>query len=149
MTLTVETARPNERETVVALLKHDHLPTEDLPADLAHFVIAREDATPVGVAGLEILGSVGLMRSVAVHPAHQRRGIAAQMIDRLLHRATAVSVEEVYLITTTARPYFERHGFLAVAREQVPPAIQRTQQFSTLCPSSAVVMIRLLNKAAA
>lgn len=149
MALTFEMVRPNERGAVVTLLEQGHLPTEDLPADLAHFVIAREGATPVGVAGLEVLGSVGLLRSVAVHPAHQRRGIAGQMIDRLLRRATAVSLQEVYLITTTARSYFERHGFRPVAREQVPPAIQQTQQFSALCPSSAVVMIRLLNKAAA
>lgn len=144
MALHIENARPDERETVVALLAQGDLLTEDLPAGLPDFVIAKDEETPVGVAGLESFGPVGLLRSVAVDPAHQGKGIAAQLIDRLLATADASHLHELYLITNTADGYFTRYGFAPVSRDTVPEAIQQTQQFSGLCPSSAIVMKRTL-----
>ncbi|AKD53863.1 arsenic resistance N-acetyltransferase ArsN2 [Spirosoma radiotolerans] len=144
MAIHIETAKPDEKETIVALLEQGDLLTEDLPAGLPHFVIAKYEETPVGVAGLESFGSVGLLRSVAVDPAHQGKGIAAQLIDRLLATADASHLAELYLITNTADGYFTRYGFAPVSREAVPQAIQQTQQFSGLCPSSAIVMKRTL-----
>lgn len=98
----------------------------------------------MGVAGLESFGSVGLLRSVAVDPAHQGKGIAAQLIDRLAVTAEAMQLKEIYLITTTAEGYFTRCGFAFVSRDTVPEVIQQTRQFSGLCPSSAIVMKRTL-----
>lgn len=133
----------------MTLLEQGQLLTADLPAGLPDFVIAREDGAPVGVAGLERFGSVALLRSVAVDPAHQGKGIAGTMIEQLLARVDAARLRELYLITTTADRYFERYGFAPVSRELVPPAIQQTRQFSGLCPSSAVVMKRTLNQESA
>ena len=145
MPLHIETARPDEKETVVALLKQGNLLTEDLPAGLSDFVLAKDEQTSIGVAGLESFGTVGLLRSVAVDPAHWGKGIAAQLIERLLATADANHLQELYLITTTAEGYFSRHGFSPVSRNNVPEAIQQTQQFSGLCPSSAIVMKRTSN----
>ena len=47
--------------------------------------------------------------------------------------------DAVYL-TTTAEGYFARHGFGAIDRATVPPAIRSSAEFSTLCPTTAVVM---------
>ncbi|GAB4000883.1 hypothetical protein GCM10028807_55260 [Spirosoma daeguense] len=142
MALHIENARPDEKETVVALLEQGDLLTEDLPEGLPHFVIAKYEQTPVGVAGLESFGTVGLLRSVAVDPAYQGKGIASQMIDRLLAIANNRHLHEPYLITTSAEGYFDRYGFATVSRDTVPEAIQQTRQFSSLCPSSAIVMKR-------
>jgi amino-acid N-acetyltransferase len=91
-----------------------------------------------------LFGPIGLLRSVVVKTVHQGKGIAGQMVERLLADADKQGLQEVYLITTTADHYFDRYGFAPVNREQVPRAIQRTRQFSGLCPSSAVVMKRNL-----
>ncbi|MCF0060447.1 arsenic resistance N-acetyltransferase ArsN2 [Dyadobacter chenwenxiniae] len=142
MTLQIDDARPEEKELVIRLLKEADLLTEDLPDSLPNFLLAKEGEVLVGVAGLERFGSVGLLRSVAVSPAHQGQGIAGHMVERLLNNADKQKLEAVYLITTTADHYFDRYGFIAVDRQQVPEAIQQTRQFSGLCPSSAVVMKR-------
>lgn len=146
MALHIENARPDEKETVVTLLKQGDLLTEDLPVGLPQFLIAKYEEIPVGVAGLESFGAVGLLRSVAVDPAHQGKGIAAQLIGRLLASADAAHIQELYLITTTARSYFDRYGFSPVSRDSVPEAIRQTKQFSGLCPSSAIVMKQTLNQ---
>lgn len=145
MALQIESTRPDDEKTVIALLEQGQLLTEDLPAGLPDFIIARENKTPVGVAGLERFGSVGLLRSVAVAPAHRGKGIADRMIRQLLATADAARLRELYLITKTADHYFDRYGFAPVSRELVPESIQRTRQFSGLCPLSAVVMKRPTN----
>ena len=144
MAIHIETAQPDEKEIVVALLEQGDLLIEDLPEGLPDFVLAKDEETPVGVAGLESFGTVGLLRSVAVDPAHQGKQIAAQLVRRLLETAQASNLQDVYLITNTADGYFERQGFQPVNRQEVPAAIQQTQQFSNLCPSSAIVMKRAL-----
>ncbi|KAA0988827.1 arsenic resistance N-acetyltransferase ArsN2 [Dyadobacter aurulentus] len=144
MGIQIDHARPEEKESVVSFLKKADLLTEDLPSSLRNFLLAKHDGTLIGVAGLEIFGSVGLLRSVAVEPACQGKGIAGQMVGQLLAGAAEQGLQAVYLITTTADHYFDRYGFMAVNREQVPEAIQQTRQFGSLCPSSAVVMKRNL-----
>ena len=140
MALHIENVRPDDEKTVIALLEQGKLPTDDLPLGLPNFVIAKEDETAVGVAGLENFGSVGLLRSVAVNPAYQGKGIAARLFSQLLATAQAAQLKEIYLITTSADDYFTRHGFASVDRVLVPLEIQQTQQFSGLCPSTAIVM---------
>lgn len=146
MRIQIDNARPEEKELVVNLLKEADLLTEDLPDGLRNFLLAKQDGMLVGVAGLELFGPVGLLRSVAVNPTHQGKGIAGQLVGQLLAGADERGLREVYLITTTADHYFDRYGFEPVNREQVPEAIQLTRQFSGLCPSSAVVMKRNLTQ---
>lgn len=142
MSTQIDNARPEEKEMVVSLLKEADLLTEDLSDGLRNFLLAKQGGVLVGVAGLELLGNVGLLRSVAVSPTHQGKGIAGQLVAQLLSDADKQGLQEIYLITTTADRYFDRYGFAPVNREQVPEAIQQTKQFSGLCPSSAVVMKR-------
>ncbi|WP_421827444.1 arsenic resistance N-acetyltransferase ArsN2 [Larkinella sp.] len=145
MALQIENARPEDREAVIALLQQAELLTDDLSPELTGFLLVKAQEACVGVAGLECFGTVALLRSVAVDPQYQGRHIAAQLVNRLLETAQADGLVDVYLITTTADRYFDRHGFQRVGRSDVPEDIQQTQQFSTLCPSSAIVMKRTVN----
>ena len=144
MSIQIDNAKPEEKESVVNLLKEANLLVEDLPDGLRNFLLAKQGGMLVGVAGLELFGHVGLLRSVAVSPTHQGKGIAGQLVAQLLSDADKQGLQEIYLITTTADRYFDRYGFAPVNREQAPEAIQQTKQFSGLCPSSAVVMKRNL-----
>ena len=142
MKLQIYKAWPADKELVISLLKDAGLLTEDLPAGLPDFLLARQEGALVGVAGIELYREVGLLRSVAVRPDHQGKGIARKLVEQLLANADTKELEAIYLITTTADHYFDRYGFAVVNREQVPEAIQQTKQFSGLCPTSAVVMKR-------
>jgi amino-acid N-acetyltransferase len=50
----------------------------------------------------------------------------------------------VYLLTTSDTDYFARLGYAPCARVKVPAAIQKTQQFASLCPDDAEVMVKRL-----
>jgi amino-acid N-acetyltransferase len=50
----------------------------------------------------------------------------------------------LYLLTTTADAFFRRLGYEQTARELAPPAIKATREFSSLCPSSSIFMVKQL-----
>ncbi|WP_461097923.1 arsenic resistance N-acetyltransferase ArsN2 [Spirosoma luteolum] len=143
----MQPAQAADRPALEALLGQVNLPTHDLPADLAAFVVARTGDSLVGVAGLESYGSAGLLRSVAVDPAVRGQGLAARLIADRLAAARAEGLTAVYLLTTTAAGYFERQGFRPIGREQVPDSIRQTGQFRSVCPASANVLYRPLTAA--
>ena len=94
----------------------------------------------LGVAGVEVHGDQGLLRSVAVSPAVQGRGIGATLAhDRLAWAATA-GLNGVHLLTTTASPYFARLGFVVVERDTLPASIRASVEFAQACPETAVAM---------
>lgn len=130
-----------DRPALVALLTQADLPTTDLPDDLSTFLLAQSDEDNlIGAAGIEPLGEVGLLRSVVVSPDYRGQYIGQTLVDGLLQAAQHNGLTDLYLITTSADAYFERLGFSYISRDNVPDAIAQTQQFSTLCPDSSVVM---------
>ena len=105
-----------------------------------------DSAALEAIAGLEVYGDAALLRSVAVAPASRGRGRGALVVERALREAACLGCEEIYLLTTTAEQWFRRRGFSPVAREAVPDGIRATDEFSRICPSSAVVMSRRVER---
>lgn len=125
-----------------ALLEAAELPTDDLADPAIRMFGAFDGGALVGVVGVQSCDRMGLLRSLAVAPAMRERGIAAMLCERVIELARAEQLAAVWLLTTGAKDYFARHGFIAVARETAPAEIRTTAQFSSLCPSSATVMRR-------
>lgn len=144
MTIALRQAAATDLATVQALLAAAALPFEDIASQLPHFAVAEEDGHIVGVAGIERYGTAGLLRSVCVAADRQGRGLAGTLVELVEAWAMASGVADLYLLTTTAEPYFAARGFTRVDRDSVPEAIRATAEFSALCPSSAVCMHRSL-----
>ena len=131
-------ARPAELDAIVALLGVAELPVEDLDvAKLDAFVVATEGDACVGVVGLEIHEPNALLRSLAVERGHRSRGLGARLVHAIETEARARGVTALYLLTTTAKTFFERVGYAAHDRAAVPPSIAATAEFSSLCPDGA------------
>lgn len=124
------------------LLAASELPTDDLADPAIRLFGAFDGGALVGVVGLQTCDRVGLLRSLAVAPAMRERGIARVLCERVIELARAEQLAAVWLLTTSAKDYFARHGFVAVGRETAPAELRSTAQFSSLCPSSATVMRR-------
>jgi arsenate reductase (glutaredoxin) len=56
-------------------------------------------------------------------------------------------VRELILLTETAAPFFARLGYQPAARESMPPEVQATGEFASLCPSTAVCLAKPLRLA--
>jgi N-acetylglutamate synthase-like GNAT family acetyltransferase len=138
-------AAPADRPAIERLLVDAGLPVEGVEESLAHFCVAEANGELVGVGGYEPgIEEVGLLRSLAVRPDCRRRGIARQLVERVVAQARRLGVTELYLLTTDAQGYFARLGFAAVERNAAPAAIRATTQFRELCPDSATLMFRAL-----
>jgi len=121
------------------------LPCSDLTAaHLEHFFGCGSMGAPDGIVGLELYESVALLRSLAVSSSCRGRGCGTALVAQAELFAKSRGAEEVYLLTSTAERFFERLGYTCVLREAAPVAIQRTQEFSTLCPSDSAFMVKRL-----
>lgn len=142
----VGTAGRGDFEAVRRLLEEARLPTRDLtPEMLEHFLVARRGAELVGVIGLEPLGDVGLLRSAAVAPELRGTGLGGRLTDALERYAREAGVGRLYLLTTTAAAYFDRHGYVRVPRDEAPAAIRDTTEFRELCAATSVCMVKELS----
>jgi arsenite methyltransferase len=142
---TVRAAVARDRLAVEALVR-----AADLPAgvtgvlETGGLLVAESAEGIVGTAGLEVHGGDGLIRSVAVAPDWRNRGVGERLVRAVTDRARGLGLRRLYLLTTTASSWFARLGFAPVDRAHVPEEVQRSTEFSELCPASAAVMMREL-----
>lgn len=106
--------------------KGDILPRTlaDLYGQLRDYCVFREDQGPLlGVAALHICWEgLGEIRSLAVVPAHQRKGIGSNLVKSCLAEARALGLNQVFCLTL--RPdFFKRFGFEIVSREELLPIV--------------------------
>jgi amino-acid N-acetyltransferase len=128
---------------VLRLVGEAGLPIDDLDeADLSHFLGLGPRNRPLGVVGLELLGATALLRSLAVDAGARGAGSGTALVEAAEGHAIREGVETVYLLTTTADRFFERLGYVRVAREKAPPEIRRSREFSELCSEAAVLMMK-------
>src|SRR5271168_5351576 len=99
--------------SVVALLEAEGLPASDLTeAHMEHFFFTGSDGAPSALVGLEIYGEAALLRSLVVSAAARTKGLGSALVLHAEQYAGAHQVRALYLLTTTAEPYFEHRGYL-------------------------------------
>jgi amino-acid N-acetyltransferase len=143
--MNIHPAQRADLPAVRALLETERLPASDLDERaLERFSIWRDDAGVNGVVGLELYGDVALLRSLVVARHARDKGAGAALTQAAEKRAVESGARVVYLLTTSAERFFLARGYQKVDRADAPKSIQGTTQFSGLCPSSAVLMMKQL-----
>ena len=135
-------AKPSDLAAIQDLLKKCDLPYEDMSPHLTNFMTAKIGDSVIGVNGIEIYGPDALLRSLAVDLSFRNRGISRELIARILARARQLGVKNLYLLTQTVENYAAKSGFHKIDRNSVPQSIQATAEFKSLCPQSAVCMLK-------
>jgi len=143
--ITIERARPEDADSIRALLQEHRLPVDDVESHLGSALIARHKGTVVGCAALEVYPDGVLLRSVAVSPALQGNGVGRRLTDAMVDLARTLESPALYLLTTTAQKYFPSFGFEEIDRSAVPVSVQASVEFTSACPSTAIVMRKRLS----
>ena len=138
--LLISRANLGDLPAVLALVEQCGLLQTGIAEAIASFLVARSDYDLVGCAGLEKYGEVGLLRSVAVAPSARGTGIGSRLLQGMSAAARADGLRELFLLTTTAASYFEKHGFIITPRSSAPVQVAESWEFRVGCPQSAVVM---------
>jgi amino-acid N-acetyltransferase len=138
---------PLSSHEVLTVLSGCDLPVADISiSSSAQFFGYRVADTVVAVIGLELLQSVGLLRSLAVIPTYRMQGLAHELVNYAESFAASHGIESLFLLTTTVEDFFIKLGYRPTPRQNAPEAIQGTAQFSSLCPSSSSFLSKHLRE---
>lgn len=140
MPLEVEGARAHDVPAALELLRRANLPEEGVVEQFGNYFAVRDDVRLVGLAGLEVHGPDGLLRSLVVDPQYRGEGVGGRLVDFALALARKMELAGVYLLTTTAHDYFRKRGFVDWPREQAPAGIRDAWEFKAGCPQEAAFM---------
>lgn len=102
--------------------------------------MAFSDADFVGIVGLENYLDVALLRSMVVFDKFRNKGYGCKIVKEILEEANIKGIKEIFILTTTAKDFFQHLGFEIIERENVPNDIKSTTEFTSLCPASAICM---------
>ena len=142
--LDIRPATESDVPALVALLTNQHLPIDGLTGHLPTTLVAKDSGRVVGSVAIEVYKDGGLLRSVAVDDALKGQGVGRALTDAAFQMARNKGLRTLFLLTTTAENYFPKFGFERIQRADVPASVQTSVEFTSACPSSAVVMRRVL-----
>ena len=130
---------------ICRFLIENELPTVGVEECVDNFVVAQDrNGSWVGVAGLEVYGKSGLLRSVAVDLRFRGKGQGRALVDAVLQNAKAKGLEIIYLLTDTAQAYFNRLGFEVVDRKDVDEVVKASPEFTECCETAAAMRKRVV-----
>jgi amino-acid N-acetyltransferase len=127
-----------------ALLERSGLPTSDLESARPEFAVVREGAQVIAAGALQRFGSSALLRSVVVAPDRRATGLGQAIVSELERLASAARISRLILLTQTATDFFARQGYRVIERSSAPKDMQGSEEFRSLCPSSATCMAKSL-----
>jgi amino-acid N-acetyltransferase len=139
-TVRIRAARPEDFEFSQSLLRDARLPLEGLDEWFRDAIVADQDRKVVGCVALEMHDHAALLRSLVVAPALRGRRLGERLTKEALSTAKQRGATDVYLLTETARDFFEKFGFRVEDRASAPAGLQESVEFRSACPSSATMM---------
>ncbi len=118
------------RDTVRRVNAHDYTPEQiqawapdELDAarwatlDQRFTVAAESDGRVVGFSDLETNGHIDRF---FVHADYQRCGVGRALLAAVINEAVRVGIRRLFAeVSVTARPFFERNGFVVLAEQEV------------------------------
>lgn len=143
-TITLQPADDSTLSYVETLLEENDLPSQDVRSKPECFYIGYARGDPIGIGGIEIYGTEGLLRSVVVEQQARGNRFGAAICDVLENKAQSDGVETLYLLTTTVPEFFANRGYVKFERADAPATIQDTTEFDGLCPTTATCMKKSL-----
>jgi amino-acid N-acetyltransferase len=91
--------------------------------DIQEFWVAELDGVVVGCGALHVLWEdIGEIRTVAVHPNAQGRGVGGAIVQAMLDAARELGLKRVFVLTFETE-FFGRHGFTEISGTPVPPGV--------------------------
>ena len=97
--------------------------TVTLYEDVQEFVVAEDEGEIIGCGALHVLwADLAQVRTLAVGPECQHKGVGHQILEALLDRARAVGVQRVFCLTFEV-DFFAAHGFKQFSETKLEPGV--------------------------
>jgi amino-acid N-acetyltransferase len=144
--MVIDAAQERDLPAVHRLLESEQLPLDGVDEHVATMVVAKDNDEVVGAAAVELYADGALLRSVVVNPSRQGQGLGHRLAEAALSLAKVRGSNTAFLLTTTAEKFFPKLGFERITRDDVPASVQRSVEFQTACPATAIVMRKRLTE---
>jgi N-acetylglutamate synthase-like GNAT family acetyltransferase len=138
-------AAPADVEGIRTLLESSGLSAEGLETRLSDTLVTGPADGPDATACLVHIEGHGLLRSVAVRAEVRRCGLGLLAVAAAVAHGRNRGDRTVTLFTESAGAFFERLGFQAVARSELPEPVASSPQATEECAETAVPMVRALS----
>lgn len=142
----LDAAAEGDLALIRLLLEQAGLPTSDLVTSGPQFKVLREDGRVVAAGALQRFGSTALVRSVVVVGERRGIGLGQVIVQELENEARASGIGRLILLTQTAVEFFAHLGYRIIERSDAPEDLRGSEEFRSLCPSSASCMMKVLNE---
>ncbi|MDD3672313.1 MAG: GNAT family N-acetyltransferase [Synergistaceae bacterium] len=136
----IHSATENDMTYIFSLLKATDLTTVGIENDPSCFYVCTEETKPVGCFGIVHSSNGAMLRSFAVEPGKQSRGIGRFMAMWSLEHARKNKILPLYLLTETAHMFFRKFGFVEVTRKDIPDVIMDATALGEYCPCTSICM---------
>lgn len=133
---------PGELNLLRAALEAAKLPVDDLDEPGRAFFELSDDHGPIGFVGIEGVGVDRLLHSLVVLGGRKRQGHGGLLVAHAEAHARHDGTRRLHLLTTTVAEFFRARGYRPARRSEAPTAIAATAQFASLCPASAVYLVK-------
>lgn len=125
--VTVRPARASDARPIVSLVNELAVQQIMLPRspasvieNIRDFLVAEVDGALAGCGALAVTWTdLGEIRSLAVHPGHQKRGIGRALVDALVADADRLGLPRLFAFTYVP-DFFARVGFTTCEHEELP-----------------------------
>ena len=141
--ISIRSATAADLPRIKFLLESNKLPTIGIEKCVNNFILSlNKDGSCAGVAGLEVYGESGLLRSVTVNDHFRGLGYGRALVETILRNARVKRIRTIYLLTDTAAVYFKSLGFEVVDRRDIDDAVRASPEFTECC-ETAIAMRKL------
>ena len=142
----IRAAKPDDLDAVEDALLASELPLNGLRDQFGDgYAVAEVNGELIGVEGIEVYGTDGLLRSAAVVSAWRGKGVGDALTRDRIEWARRRGLKSLYLLTMTAGDYWPRFGFRRADRDVAPVAMRQSPEFTDACPATALFMALPLN----
>lgn len=137
----IRAARPDDIDAVEGTLLASDLPLNGLRDQFGDgYAVAEVNGELIGVEGIEVYGTDGLLRSAAVVSDWRGKGVGDALTRDRIEWARRRGLKSLYLLTMTAGDYWPRFGFQRADRDAAPVAMRQSPEFTDACPATALFM---------
>lgn len=132
--------RPADLQSIQDLLRQNKLPVEGIEQNQSTFLVLEKKGRVVGCGAVELLGSSGLLRSLAVAEEERSLGHGRQLVEQLFAVASLHAVDDLFLLTVDKMTFFEKMGFLPIPRSEAPQQVRATELCTVHCCGTPTCM---------
>ncbi len=132
--------RPADLQSIQDLLRQNGLPIEGIERNQSTFLVLEKKGRVVGCGGVELLGSSGLLRSLAVTEQERSRGYGRQLVEQLFAVSSLHAIDDLFLLTIDKMGFFEKNGFSPIPRSEAPQQVRATELCTVHCCGTPTAM---------